>query len=192
VEGATTEIKRLIDSSRAFMQFLKIEAPAFEVTNLSRFLDQFLQKYKMRINSEVSLETDFQPDLLVSLDATLMNVVMENLLDNALKAMEGKGIIRMSAYGSEEVSPTDQQINGKAFLEIEDTGRGMSAELVARVFQPYTSNRADGTGLGLFVVRRIIEDHHADIRITSREELGTKVILEFAAVSPGGVHGQDL
>jgi signal transduction histidine kinase len=185
VEGATTEIKRLIDSSRAFMQFLKIEAPAFELTDLSSFLDQFLQKYKMRISPEVSLETDFQLDLHVNLDTTLMNMVLENLLDNALKAIDGKGIIRLSAYGSEEVSPSDQQINGKAFIEIEDTGRGMSAELVAKVFQPYTSNQAEGTGLGLFIVRRIVEDHQARIRIISREGLGTKVILELNRMAQG-------
>jgi signal transduction histidine kinase len=65
----------------------------------------------------------------------------------------------------------------------------MTPELVAKLFQPYTSNRTEGTGLGLFVVRRIIEDHHAEIRITSREGLGTKVILEFNALSPGEHHG---
>jgi signal transduction histidine kinase len=189
VEGATQEIKRLIDSSRAFMQFLKMEQPAFEIVEVSRFLDQFLRSYKLRISPEVTLETDFQPGFNVRMDTNLMNVVMENLLDNSLKAIDGGGILRISAYSAEELSPEGEQVNGKVIIEVEDTGRGMSPQLIEKVFQPYSTGTPESTGLGLFVVRRIIEDHQGKIGIKSREGIGTKVTMEFNSVTLEGQHG---
>lgn len=192
VEGATKEIHRLIDSSRAFLQFLKIEAPSFSVIEIAAFLEQFLQLYRQRISDSIALKTDFQSNLYVKMDSTLMNVALENLLDNALKAVAGEGIIRLAAYGAEEMSPEGRQVNEKAIIEIEDSGRGMSPDLIERVFQAYNSSTAEGTGLGLFIVRRIVEDHQGRISIKSREGVGTKVTMEFSTVSVGETHGRDI
>ncbi|MCX6639088.1 MAG: ATP-binding protein [bacterium] len=182
VDGAIREIKRLIDSSRAFLQFLKIEAPTFSLTSLSEFLDRFLQSYKIRLPEEITLTTDFQPDLSVKMDPTLMQVVLENLFDNAIKAMDGKGILGLTTFGAEELSTENQQVIYQAIIEVEDSGKGMSPEMIEKVFQPYVSKSPEGTGLGLFVVRRIIEDHHGQIHIKSREGIGTKITIILPAV----------
>ncbi|MFH1736187.1 MAG: ATP-binding protein [bacterium] len=188
VAGATAEIKRLRDASKAFMNFLKIEQPQFVVKESEDYLTKFLGKYQSRIDAGITLEKEFEQGIYFSIDPTLLDVVMENLLENSQKSMDGKGILRIASYQKEEVSPQTQKIEEKVIIEIEDTGCGMSEELVKNIFNPYFSNTDGGTGLGLFVSRRIIEDHGGTIRIESKLDRGTKVFIEISAVKSGDNH----
>jgi signal transduction histidine kinase len=66
-----------------------------------------------------------------------------------------------------------------AVIEVEDNGPGMSEEILARVFEPYFSTKAEGPGLGLAIAKRIINDHDGFIRVHSAPGRGTRFLIEL-------------
>jgi signal transduction histidine kinase len=62
-------------------------------------------------------------------------------------------------------------------LEISDTGRGIPREEMGRLFQPFFSRSSGGTGLGLVIVKKIVEDHYGVIRVQSEEGIGTSIFI---------------
>ncbi|HTG42900.1 MAG TPA: ATP-binding protein [Verrucomicrobiae bacterium] len=108
------------------------------------------------------------PDVSVPLDPKRFLHVFTNLTHNAVDAMEGDGQIIFSF----ELKP------GEVLTEIEDTGQGIPAEIVNRLFEPFaTFGKAKGSGLGLSICKKIIEDHRGWIR--ARNEPGRGAIFTF-------------
>jgi two-component system NtrC family sensor kinase len=121
-------------------------------------------------NQHVKLVRDLQPDLpLVSGDATQLEQVFLNLILNAAEAMPKGGTltVKTSALPPNQVTVT-----------FKDTGSGMSKEQQQRAFKTILSTtKAKGTGLGLAIVGRIMETHHGQVQIKSRQGRGTTIIL---------------
>ncbi|MTI46778.1 hybrid sensor histidine kinase/response regulator [Sporosalibacterium faouarense] len=93
-----------------------------------------------------------------------------NIIFNAMDAMEEGGSLRISTYDKED----------KVYLEIEDNGVGMTQEVKEQIFEPfYSTKEARGTGLGLSISKEIFEEHGGKIGVESRENCGTKFIIEF-------------
>lgn len=122
-----------------------------------------------RVELKIHL-TDNLP--LVAGDADRLQQVFLNLVNNALDAMRDGG-------GKLEIS-TSVEAN-KVAVEFADDGAGMSAETSGKIFQPLftTKERGRGTGLGLFVVSQILQEHAAEIRVESAISAGTKFKLLF-------------
>jgi CheY-like chemotaxis protein len=103
--------------------------------------------------------------------------VLDNLLLNALDAVEdteGEIVVRIGK------APQD-----RALLEVRDTGRGMDAPTLARIFEPgFTTRPGKGHGLGLKVVKDLIERHGGDVRVTSAPSLGTSVRVLLPVAPP--------
>ncbi|MGC9194065.1 MAG: PAS domain S-box protein [Syntrophobacteraceae bacterium] len=135
----------------------------------------------------VSLETDLEADLLnlsgsyVHLEKSVMNLVY-----NAVEAMPGGGVVKMSTrnqYLDKPVSGYDEVKAGDyVVFTISDTGEGISAEDLKRVFEPFYTKKAmgrSGTGLGLAVVWGTVKDHDGYINVESLEGKGTTLTLYF-------------
>jgi signal transduction histidine kinase len=77
---------------------------------------------------------------------------------------------------------------GRARVEVTDTGRGIEAENVSQVFEPYFSTKETGTGLGLAIVKKAVDDHDGSISVTSKQGEGTTftVIIPTAGNDEGG------
>jgi signal transduction histidine kinase len=91
-----------------------------------------------------------QEPFVVPASSTLINWVLENLLKNALDALEGSGKIQV------EMARRQQQI----IVDITDTGKGIPPALIGRVFEPGYTTKKRGWGLGLTLSRRIVEQYH--------------------------------
>lgn len=122
--------------------------------------------------NRVELKINFAENLPhVAGDADRLQQVFLNLVNNALDAMRGGGKLEIS---------TSVEANTVA-VEFADDGAGMSAETCGKIFQPLftTKERGRGTGLGLFVVSQILQEHAAEIRVESAIGAGTKFKLLF-------------
>lgn len=93
--------------------------------------------------------------------------MLRNIFTNAIEAIRGQGEIEI------KVSKRKDEVR----LEIKDTGMGMEKEMLNRIFDPYFSTKDVGTGLGLPIAKKIIEDHGGSIQASSEENKGTKILV---------------
>ncbi len=132
-----------------------------EPTNLKENLTTVLTVYHNKLKYGVEVSTHFDPSLeLINAYPDELTQVWTNLIHNAVDAMEGKGTL-------------DLQVNrepGFVKVEITDSGPGVPSEIAERIWQPFFTTKAkgQGTGLGLDIVRRIIERHHGTIGLASQ------------------------
>jgi signal transduction histidine kinase len=158
VKDATARVSGLVGAVRSYSQLDRAAAQRIDVTEgLESTL--VMLAYKLR---GVSIERDFATDVpIIEAIPGELNQVWTNLIDNAVDAMDGVGILRLS---------TRRDDLGRVAVEIIDTGPGMAPDVQARAFEPFytTKDVGKGTGLGLDISRRIIvERHSGDISIES-------------------------
>jgi len=108
-------------------------------------------------------------------DSDQIHQVLLNLLLNAQQAIDSKGKIEVTV---EHKGPT-------AVIEVADNGRGIAPDHLPNIFRPFYTTKGDGTGLGLSLARRIVEDHHGRIDVTSLVGQGTTftVVLPLRRIS---------
>ena len=135
------------------------------VINLDR---KVLNKWKLKYEKET---TD---TLLFKFDKDQMLQVLHNLLQNAQDAINNQstGIIRI------KVSKTTHKKKERILLSIEDNGPGIREEILSKVFDPYTTTKAKGTGLGLPIVRKIIQENNAGITLNNKNR-GNGVVVQL-------------
>jgi two-component system sensor histidine kinase HydH len=132
----------------------------------------------MESGIETSLEEQGKVPL-VTADKDALRSVFTNLLLNSLEAIDGGGGgsvgIRLSAAAANRVR-----------VEITDTGRGIAAEDIAKIFEPYYSTKETGTGLGLAIVKKAIDDHGGSITVNSKQGSGTTFTIILPTEPEGG------
>ncbi len=102
-------------------------------------------------------------------DSVKLNQVFINLVLNSVQAIEGEGIIRISA-----------KVRDKYLIfEIADTGRGINSNDLKNIFKPYFTNKSSGTGLGCYISKTLIEDLGGEIKVFSQEGKGTVFTILF-------------
>ncbi len=148
------DLGRLQKVTNRFSQIGSV--PEFQEENLSAILDELIQYFERRLpkgNNKISIQADVNPHippLLINRD--LFSWVLENLIKNALDAMEGNG-------GSISIR-ADYLSKEKIYIDVQDTGKGISGKERKNIFKPGYSTKKRGWGLGLSLVKRIIEEYH--------------------------------
>jgi signal transduction histidine kinase len=114
---------------------------------------------------------------LIRCDENQMITVFSNIIENAFEAMGSTGTLTIRTSLSEKIA--DKKIFKLAEIKIEDTGTGISQDVLKNLFKPFHSTKAGGTGLGLVIAKRILEAHKGNIRIESKLEIGTIVTIKL-------------
>jgi len=114
----------------------------------------------------------YNPGSMVRADFKKIKQLVWNLLNNAVKAMKEKGEVEINIY-QEAGEP------GSVLLSIRDFGVGMDREQIEKVFTPFYSTFAFGIGLGMSIVKRIVDEHGFTMEIKSEKNLGTEVVVCF-------------
>lgn len=161
-------------------RFQKVgSAPRLVPTDLGLLIRRSMLYMQPRISAavELVLETDESVQVEVPLCEPLIAWVFENLIKNAVDAMQAKGTISIR-YGTQ---------GPRAVIDVSDTGRGIPRSRWEGIFRPGYTTRQRGWGLGLSLARRIIEDYHAG-RIfvrTSHADVGTtfRIVLPLASMA---------
>ena len=151
VKDATTRISGLVGAVRSYSQLDRAALQRIDVTEGLESTIVMLA-YKLK---DVAVERRFADGLpVIEAIPGELNQVWTNLIDNAVDAMDGTGTLRLTTRVDEL---------GRVVIEIEDTGPGMPAEVQARAFEPFytTKDVGKGTGLGLDISRRIVEERHS-------------------------------
>ena len=103
----------------------------------------------------------------VPMDARLIRQAVVNLVDNAAQAMPKGGTLTL------RVAREDVGGRSNARIDVSDTGPGIAPDVKLRIFEPFFTTRAMGTGLGLAVVKRIVDSHHGLLQVSTAEGRGT-------------------
>ncbi len=157
---------------------LKDDAEAVElVAAVEDTCNAFTQQIE---RNKVQLQVSLPPSAQVVSQPVLLTQILNSLFSNALEAMPGGGQLTL-----EVVELASER---KVQLTLSDTGKGMSQQQERMVFKPFFTTKQGGLGVGLVLVKRIMERFGGSITLSSREEEGTRVCLIFNVAS-GGDHG---
>jgi len=142
-----------------------------------RGAERAIQPGTVKAETTISIAPDMPPVLV---DDQLMHLALVNILSNSLQAMPRGGALTV------EVRPMVRGDQVWAGIAVSDTGAGIAPEVVSRIFEPFFTTRASGTGLGLAVVKRIIDSHGGEIEVQSPPGVGATFIirLRFAPERP--------
>ena len=170
------DVKRLTTIASRFSKIGSV--PSMERGNLNDVVARAVDYMSTRISSRISLSTHLSADPLpVDLSAPLFEWVMENLIKNAVDAMEGQGSIT--------VTTRCDAAGRRAIVEVSDTGKGLQRKHFKTVFKPGYTTKKRGWGLGLALAKRIIGQYHkGDISVASSEVgVGTtfRIVLPLAS-----------
>jgi len=125
-------------------------------------LRELVESYKVPANVKIEMELmSSSPE--VWLDERLLHQVVENLVRNAVEAIEGEGSVRIETDVLERFF----------VIRVKDSGRGIPPEIQARLFEPFFTTKAHGTGLGLATSQQIIFEHNGHLVVDSQAGKGS-------------------
>lgn len=171
-KGITNASRRMADMMTNILKLSRLENqqifPQATEFNLGEQLCECLLQYEnVWETAEIEIETDIAEDIKITADAELLALVWNNLFSNAFKFTEAGGTV------SVRLSSTELH----AIVKVQDTGCGMTADVGAHIFEKFyqgdTSHATQGNGLGLALVKRVIDIMHGEIAVESAVGVGT-------------------
>jgi two-component system NtrC family sensor kinase len=177
VERINSETQRLSQFSRGLLSFTRREEGEVGEVNLAQVIRDvatFLRYEAQKRSILVVEDLDFRLPA-VAADANHLKQIFINLIMNALQSMEGGGtlLLRASMLDGDTVE-----------AEIADTGAGIPVEAVEKIFEPFytTKKPGEGTGLGLFITRKIVELYGGAIKVRSLPGQGTTFFVRLPVI----------
>jgi two-component system sensor histidine kinase PilS (NtrC family) len=172
MEIIVSESNRLSGILEEFLRFVRPQERRLANFDVANTISEVMEIF--RLSDEVSdahaIELDVAPSSSwLSGDPDQIRQIVYNMAKNAVRAMDAGG--RLTISGREE--------DGWYVIRFTDTGRGMSPDEQARLFTPFSTAFDGGTGLGMAIVRRIVEDHGGTIDVESRPGEGTTVSIQL-------------
>jgi len=174
------ETERLHQITKGFMNFVDVEKPAKSEIDLVKFFEVYKSEKLDQLPAGIHYKIDIEDNIpLLIADPELLKTALQNVVENAVDAMEGKGSlkIRVSLESLNSDQNSLKNANSRVCIEISDTGKGIPSEQQSKVFKPYFSTKPNGSGMGLIIVKKILEDHGGEIDFKSREGIGTTIYL---------------
>jgi two-component system, sporulation sensor kinase E len=165
------EITRLDSIVTQFLQAIRPSKPVLHPENVNSIVEEALRFFAPEIaDRDIVVEPELRPDLpLIELDRDQIKQAFYNVIKNSFEAMKRRGILRIR---------TDMD-GTHVSVSFTDTGGGMSAESLSRVFEPYFTTKTTGSGLGLLIVRRIVREHGGEMAIESNEGKGLTLTIRL-------------
>jgi two-component system, sporulation sensor kinase E len=171
LEVARSEIQRLDSIIHQFLQAIRPTRPSFEPHELNEIIEESVAFLRQEIEDrDILVETDLASGLpLVEVDRDQMKQAFYNVIKNAFEAMKTGGILHIRSWRDDNF----------VSITFTDTGGGLSAENMSKLFRPYFTTKSSGSGLGLLIVRRIVREHGGEIEIESNEGKGVRVTIHL-------------
>jgi two-component system nitrogen regulation sensor histidine kinase NtrY len=178
VTSILSQVKLLRQISAEFSSFASRPTPHPAPTSLAELIHSVVEPYYAGLTGRVRIDVDVPASLpMVLVDRVLLARAITNMMENALHAMPGGGTLTIRAAAG----PSTIR------LSVADTGSGMDPEALRRIFEPYFSTKATGTGLGLTIAKRNVELQGGQIYVESSPGKGTTVTIAL----PIGGHSNE-
>jgi two-component system sensor histidine kinase HydH len=166
-----TEVRRLENFLGDLRDFLRPAPPVKQKIDLNQVIKEVETLMGEAAREKgINLSDRLAPSLPpVEADPNRMKQILLNLIKNALEALDSGGQITVSTGAGED----------QVWFAIQDTGPGMSKEVLDKIFNPFFTTKEKGTGLGLAVIHKIVTDHHGDIAVESAPGKGSKFVVSL-------------
>jgi two-component system, sporulation sensor kinase E len=168
---ARSEISRLDSIVTQFLRAIRPSKPQLKRENINLLIDEAVRFFAPEIQDRgIVVEQELRSDLpMIDLDRDQMKQAFYNVIKNSFEAMKRHGVLRIRS----DMDDTH------VLVSFTDTGGGMSAETLGRVFEPYFTTKTSGSGLGLLIVRRIVREHGGELSIESSEGKGLTLTIRL-------------
>ncbi|MBN1582311.1 MAG: response regulator [Anaerolineae bacterium] len=181
MENIVQQSERIARLAKSLLGFSRQTPQILQGVSLSKLLNHVLDIIRLRL-SDVVVVQDYAPDEpLIQADPGQLEQVFTNLAVNALQAMTEGGQLTFRTGRSAPGQPLG------AFAAVSDTGCGIPQENLKRIWEPYftTKKAGEGTGLGLYVCKNIVEQHHGTLTVESQVGVGTTFTILLPLKQPG-------
>ena len=172
------QVERLSKTAVELLEFARPLRPSMCEVDVADLLDRTLVFVERQAAEQaVAITRRYTPSLpLVRADPDLLKQAFLNILLNALQAMPRGGMLEV-----ESLAPSPSAVE----VCIADQGAGISPENLARIFTPFFTTKASGTGLGLYVARQIVEMQRGEIQVSSRPGAGSRFTVRLPIAGLG-------
>ena len=171
IDVARSEVNRLDSIVTQFLKAIRPSRPQLRPENVNTIVEEAVRFFAPELQDrEIVVEQELRSDLpLLQLDRDQMKQAFYNVIKNSVEAMHRHGTLRIRT----DLADTH------VIVRFVDTGGGMSAENLSRVFEPYFTTKPTGSGLGLLIVRRIVREHGGELSIESSQGEGLTLTIRL-------------
>lgn len=171
IDIARSEISRLDSIVSQFLKAIRPSKPQLHPESVNAIVEEAVRFFVPEIEArDIVVEQELHSGLPpLELDRDQIKQAFYNVIKNSFEAMKRRGILRIR---------TDMDAS-HVLVSFTDTGGGMSAESLSRVFEPYHTTKASGSGLGLLIVRRIVREHGGELSLESTEGKGLTLTIRL-------------
>ena len=171
IDVARSEVNRLDSIVTQFLKAIRPSRPQLRPENVNTIVEEAVRFFAPELQDrEIVVEQELRSDLpLLQLDRDQMKQAFYNVIKNSVEAMHRHGTLRIRT----DLADTH------VIVRFEDSGGGMSAEDLSRVFEPYFTTKPSGSGLGLLIVRRIVREHGGELSIESSQGKGLTLTIRL-------------
>ncbi len=168
---ARSEVNRLDSIVTQFLKAIRPSRPQLRPENVNTIVEDAVRFFAPELQDrEIVVEQELRSDLpSLQLDRDQMKQAFYNVIKNSVEAMHRHGTLRIRT----DLADTH------VIVRFVDTGGGMSAENLSRVFEPYFTTKPSGSGLGLLIVRRIVREHGGELSIESSQGRGLTLTIRL-------------
>ena len=171
IDVARSEVDRLDSIVTQFLKAIRPSRPQLRPENVNTIVEEAVRFFAPELQDrEILVEQELRSDLpLLQLDRDQMKQAFYNVMKNSVEATHRHGTLRIRT----DLADTH------VIVRFEDSGGGMSAENLSRVFEPYFTTKPSGSGLGLLIVRRIVREHGGELSIESNQGKGLTLTIRL-------------
>ncbi len=165
----TAEVDRTGALITRFLDFARPRSLQLEVGDIHAMLDRAIDRFQ-KSGPTVTVFKNYSPDVPpLRFDGAMMEQVMLNLLSNAAQASRAGGVVTVKT----------QRLDGAIWISVIDRGSGIERKNLESIFNPFFTTKAEGVGLGLAVVSKIVEEHGGEIRVESTLGEGSVFLIRL-------------
>ena len=162
------ESQRLSQSIEDFLTFAKTTPLEKSEIDLSALVDEIMDLVSLN-HPEINVVKKYHPGYIIHADIKKIKQLLWNLVTNSVKAVNDQGTIEINIYRK----------NNDIYFSLADDGIGIDPGEMQKIFTPFYSKFSSGIGLGMALVKRIVDEHNFEIKINSQKNIGTEVTVCF-------------